>query len=875
MEQYFSVKNQYKDCILFYRIGDFYEMFYDDAVLVSKELSLTLTGKACGQEERAPMCGVPFHAADSYIGKLVEKGYKVAICEQTEDPSEAKGLVKREVIRIVTPGTITSSDLLAGDENNYLAALYYGNNGFGMAYADISTGELAVTQVVIGKTQHAYAARIARERAAGALRDHLLLIDAKEILCNDGYAASFDPEEWKSLSSAPVSAYPESWFDAAQGVHLLEGLFGKGAAGAFGLRKEEQALSALAALLSYLYETQKQSLDQLMPVRVFDLGQKMSLDRNTLRNLEILETIYDKKRQGSLLGILDRTATAMGARLMKKWLREPLIEVEEIHRRLNAVEELTADPLFLNDLRENLRSVYDFERLAAKIAAQAANARDLLALKKSLDILPELNSLLKDKKTPLLKELGDRIGDHAALSERIGRAVSEDAPLTIKEGGIIRDGYSEELDALKDSIRDAKTWIASLEAKERERTGIKNLKVGYNKVFGYYIDVTKSNLSLVPEEYIRRRTLVGSERYITPKLKEMESLVLGAEAKIHRKEYELFTDLRADISAVSSDLQKTGEAVAVIDVLASFASVSVKNDYVKPLVDESISLLIEGGRHPVIEQTEKGLFVSNDLSLDAEKNSLAVITGPNMAGKSTYMRQTALIVLMAQIGCFVPCDRAHIGVSDRIFTRIGASDNLSQGQSTFYVEMSELAYILHTATARSLVILDEIGRGTSTYDGLSIAIAAAEYLCNEKRHIRCLFATHYHEMTALAGKIPGIFNLNVDVSEEGGDIVFLHKIVPGAASKSYGIHVAKIAGVPQELLRHAQNNLNHLERESHLRTDGFLAESRKNDEEQHKQLSFFTTSGGKAVVDRLKNLDLMEVTPSAAIKMLEEFKSVL
>ena len=653
------------------------------------------------------------------------------------------------------------------------------------------------------------------------------------------------------------------------------------------------------------------------------MGSRMSLDKATLRNLEITETIYDKKREGSLLGILNKTHTAMGARLLKKWLREPLNNPDEINERLNGVDKLVNNPLILNNLSEQLKQIYDFERLAARIASGNANGRDLLAIMRSINALPEIKNslqyLIEESSYDLSVEVNDifetisnQIADFSDVSILIEKSINPDCPLTIKEGNLILPGYSEELDGLKDSIKDAKTWIAGLEGRERERTGIKNLKVGFNKVFGYYIDVTRSQSHLIPEDYIRKQTLVNNERYITPELKEMESLVLNAETKINKLEYDLFSEIRIGLENRIEDFQVTSHWIAVLDCLCSYATCAVRYGYVKPKVNDSLILEIEGGRHPVVEQTEsKGLFVSNDTYLDNDKHTLAVITGPNMSGKSTYMRQTALIVLMAQAGSFVPADRAVIGVCDRIFTRIGASDNLTQGQSTFYVEMSELSYILNTAKNRSLIILDEIGRGTSTYDGLSIAWAAVKYLCNESRRIRTLFATHYHELTELGDEelnnqfVPGVFNLNVDVAEENGEIVFLHKIVPGAASKSYGIHVAKLAGVPKALLEDAESKLSGLEgNENHLKNDhnqhsiGFNG-ARTNVNGSHsdnkfekneasinkglgskyeiddRQISLFTNINESEIINRIKDIDLMELTPSEAIRVLEQLKSLL
>ncbi|MCL1982231.1 MAG: DNA mismatch repair protein MutS, partial [Clostridiales bacterium] len=767
MQQYFDIKAKHQDCILFFRLGDFYEMFFDDAALASKELSLTLTGRNYGQDERAPMCGVPFHSADSYIAKLIEKGYKVAICEQVEDPASAKGLVKREVIRIVTPGTVTSQSMLDEKENNYLVSVYAAAGGAGMACCDISTGEFRVTQTAPGNMQQ-------------AISGELALANAREVLINEG-AQPLDYQD------AYFNTIDESSYDLKAAENIVLKQFGAQSLEGICLLGKNAALLAMGALLSYLQETQKQSLAHLSSISYYETGSRMSLDKSTMKNLELTETLFEKKLSGSLLWVLDKTRTAMGSRKMKQWLREPLIDSHGINERLDAVETLTDDTLLRNNVRESLRQVYDLERLSGRISCGSANGKDLLALKHSICQLPAVKEDLAQCGSPLLEDLEGKINAFPEILKLVESAVAEDAPFTVKEGGLIKQGYSEELDELKSSIKDGQTWIASLEGAERERTGIKNLKVGFNKVFGYYLEITKSYFDMIPGNYIRKQTLVNCERFITPELKEMESLVLNAEAKINQKEYELFTEIRKYVEGFIPEIQRTASAVACIDVLSSFAEAGAKLGYVKPHVHDGREIIIRAGRHPVIEQTIKNaVFVPNDAYINGSDASMLLITGPNMSGKSTYMRQTALIVLMAQSGCFVPCESASIGIVDRIFTRIGASDNLSLGQSTFYVEMSELAYILNASTEKSLVILDEIGRGTSTYDGLSIAWSVVEYLCSEKNRVRALFATHYHELTSLEGCLPGFKNLNVDVSEEGGSVVFLHKIVEGSASRSYG-----------------------------------------------------------------------------------------
>ncbi|MDO4485813.1 MAG: DNA mismatch repair protein MutS [Bacillota bacterium] len=862
MKQYMDIKAEYHDCILFFRLGDFYEMFFDDAVLASRELELTLTGKNCGMEERAPMCGVPFHSADTYISRLINKGYKVAICEQTEDPASSKGIVKREVIQIVTPGTVLSSTMLNEKENNYIASISSDDRSTGLAYCDISTGEICLTALT-GKD---------REEA---LVNELVKINAREVILRETDNEAVDIDKIKPVIEAYFNLLNEEYYKADAVRNAILRQFNVTALLGLGIEEGTAAEAALGALLIYLHETQKNSLAHIVNLNTYSTGQHMSLDKSTIKNLELTETLFEKKLQGSLLGVLDKTRTAMGSRKMKQWLKEPLNDVNMINSRLDAVEVLSDDILRRNNIKEHLKHVYDFERLTGRIACGTANGKDMTALKSSCFVLPDIKSELEETGSELLDELNQQIHALQDVYQLIDAGIVDDAPFTIKEGGIIKEGYSAELDELKASIKDAQDWIAGLESSERERTGIKNLKVGFNKVFGYYLEVTKSYYELIPDNYIRKQTLANCERFITPELKETERLVLNAESKINQKEYELFTEIRQMVQKYVNDIQETSRAIASLDVLTSFADVSDRYDYVKPEVDENDEIMIRGGRHPVIERTiRNGIFVNNDTYLNKHDASLLLITGPNMSGKSTYMRQTALIVLMAQAGCFVPCENARIGICDRIFTRIGASDNLSQGQSTFFVEMSELSYILNTATDRSLVILDEIGRGTSTYDGLSIAWSAAEYLSEPSRKIRTLFATHYHEMTALEDTIEGIKNLNVDVAEENGDVVFLHKIIEGSASRSYGIHVAKLAGAPSELLYKAEAHLEALENGA---SGAEIYESDKPDKyqpDEERQLSFFELAPDP-VITRIRDLDLMNTTPSQALKILEELKELL
>lgn len=882
MQQYLDIKEEYKDCILFFRLGDFYEMFFEDAKTTSRELELTLTGKNCGLEERAPMCGVPFHSAEGYIARLVEKGYKVAICEQVEDPKAAKGIVKREVIKIVTPGTITSQSQLNEKENNYLAAVHMDAEGLSVAYCDVSTGELYVTEY-------------RGEDFYETLLNELVKVKAKEIIICQSFSEKYDVDEIRLITEAFINVQSDAYFSQRACEDAIKAQFKSISLTGLGLDFRPYAVISLGVLLSYLWETQKQSLKHITNLNYYEIGGHMTLDKATLRNLEITETLYERKVQGSLLGVLDKTHTAMGSRKMKQWLREPLNQVDEINQRLDGVEALCNNPLLRNNLKEALKEIYDFDRLTGRIACGSANGKDLIALRNSIAVLPEIKDVLHELEpdAEILREMNDDIDPLTEVYQLIESAIVEDPPFLIREGGLIKSGFSEELDNLKFSIKDGKHWIANLENSERERTGIRNLKVGYNRVFGYYLEVTKSFYDMIPENYIRKQTLTNAERFITPELKEMESLVLNAETKINQMEYDLFCSIRDKIEEFILPIQKTSSAVSTLDVLCSFAEVSDRLGYVKPVIDDSFELEIEKGRHPVIEQTiADGLFVSNDVFLNSDDTSLLLITGPNMAGKSTYMRQTALIVLMAQAGCFVPCERARIGVCDRIFTRIGASDNLAQGQSTFFVEMSELSYILNSARDRSLVILDEIGRGTSTYDGLSIAWAAVEYLCNEKTHIRTLFATHYHELTALEAQIHGVRNRNVDVAEDDGNIVFLHKIIEGSASRSYGIHVAKLAGVPDSLLHRAEEKLNELENgkvspqnAASVATAAappvmpepvpVVAESTKSKKVAlDGQISLFDFAP-ISLVERLRSIDLMETTPSQAFKILEELKESL
>ena len=838
-----------------YRLGDFYELFFDDALITSRELELTLTGRNCGLKERAPMCGVPFHAANSYIAKLVAKGFKVAICEQIEDPKEAKGIVKREVIRIITPGTIDIDESTNAKDNLYLASVYITKKTRGIAYTDITTGEFTALEVRDNHDNE-------------LLISELVRISPKEIIYFDETSSDFIETYSKTSPGTYINTIDESYFKYSSCEDILLSQFEVTSLIPLDIQDKREVTIASGSLLLYLMETEKHASPQIKHLILKESGLNMILDRSTMRNLELLETQYNQSQKGSLLDVLDKTHTAMGGRLIRRFIKEPLKDSDAINKRLDAVETLVDLPVNRTNIVSSLKHVYDFERLTARIASMRANGKDLIALKTTLRELPSIKDELCNINAPLLNEIYSSLDDFSELENLIENSIVKEPPFTITDGDLIKPGYSEELDSLKLSIKDAKEWITGLETREKERTGIKNLKVGFNKVFGYYIDISKSNLPLVPDDYIRKQTLVNNERYITPELKEKESLVLSAEAKINNIEYEIFKEVRASIEPYFARLQRASASVALLDVLTSLADVASRYGYVKPIVDDSSVIDIKEGRHPAVEQMiGEGLFVSNSTLLDTVSRSMLIITGPNMSGKSTYMRQNALIVLMAQAGCFVPCERARIGVVDRIFTRIGASDNLSGGQSTFFVEMSELSYILNCASDRSLIILDEIGRGTSTYDGLSIAWSCVEYLCNDKTHIRTLFATHYHELTALEDQIDGVRNLNVDVSEDDGDIVFLHKIVLGAASRSYGIHVAKLAGVPKILLDNAENKLAELEESA-----SEINISTKTASVSEDQLSLFMPGPYDELAQKIKEIDIMHLTPAKAIEIIMKLK---
>ena len=871
MQQYMAIKEQYKDCILFYRLGDFYEMFYDDALTASRELEITLTGKNCGQEERAPMCGVPYHAVDVYLNKLVAKGYKVAICEQAEDPKQAKGIVKREVIRIVTPGTNLSQQALDEGRNNYLMCLVYDNNQFGLAITDISTGDFYTTEVATLKE----------------LYDEIHRFSPSEIICNDSfYMSGASLDDFKDRLQVSVSTLDTWYMDEAVSVQKIKEHFKVASLDGLGLTDFPSGTLAVGALLLYLYETQKNTLDNLTKITPYRSGGYMIIDSATNRNLELIETLREKQKKGSLLWVLDKTKTAMGARLMRNWIEQPLIEKKKITARQDAVEELYNDMITREEIREYLNAVYDLERLVTRISYRTANPRDLIAFKTSLGMIPPVKQLLSQAKSAELKEIDERMDCLEDIYDLIEKSIQDEPPIMIREGGMIKEGYNEDVDKFRLSRTEGKTWLAELEAREKEKTGIKNLRVRYNKVFGYYLEVTNSYKELVPEDWTRKQTLANAERYITPELKELEDMILGAEDKLAALEYDLYCEVRDSIGEQVVRIQETAKAIAHLDVLASLACVAQSNDYVRPSINTKGVIDIQGGRHPVVEKMNNNqMFIDNDTYLDNKNHRISIITGPNMAGKSTYMRQSALIVLMAQIGSFVPAKSANIGIVDRIFTRVGASDDLASGQSTFMVEMTEVANILRNATSRSLLILDEIGRGTSTFDGLSIAWAVVEHISNPKLlGAKTLFATHYHELTELEGKLDSVNNYCIAVREQGDDIIFLRKIIRGGADKSYGIQVARLAGVPDSVIDRAKEISSWLEetdvtdkaKNLQVRTSAKKKEVVREAVPAEKQMSLFDIyPADHPVLKELAGLDVSNMTPIQALNTLYELQKRL
>lgn len=870
MQHYLATKEQHKDCILFYRLGDFYEMFFEDAVTVSKELELTLTGKDCGLEERAPMCGIPYHASDSYINRLVHKGYKVAIAEQVEDPKLAKGLVKREVVKIVTPGTITSAQALEEGRNNYIMCVVYLEKSFGIAVADISTGDFYVTEMT----------------SLRSLSDEIYKFMPSEVICNESFEMSgMDFHDLKNRLNISVSSLESIYFSDDKTYGMLKRHFQVDRLDGLGLQEYPTGTIAAGTLLTYLYETQMSTISQLTRIRPYRTGRYMVLDTFTRRNLELTETMREKNKKGSLLGVLDRTKTAMGARMLRSWIEQPLIDRQEILDRQDALEEINEAQIDREELREYLNPVYDLERLISRMANRTANPRDLIAFCNSLKMLPPIRAIMENYQSILLQKLTQEMDPLEDICDLIDRSIVEEPPVTVREGGIIKDGYHELADQYRKASTEGKTWLAQLEAREKEKTGIKNLRIKYNKVFGYYLEVTKSFVDQVPDYYIRKQTLTNAERYTTDELKHLEEVILGAEDKLCSLEYDLFCEVRDKIAADVARIQKTAKAVAQMDVLASLAVVSSRYDYVRPEINMKGVIDIKNGRHPVVEKMIRdGQFVANDIYLNNNSKRVSIITGPNMAGKSTYMRQAALLVLMAQIGCFVPASSANISICDRIFTRVGASDDLASGQSTFMVEMTEVANILRNATRNSLLILDEIGRGTSTFDGLSIAWAVVEYISNTKiLGAKTLFATHYHELTELEGKLPGVNNYCIAVKENGDDIVFLRKIVKGGADKSYGIQVARLAGVPEQVLNRAKEIAQALSEADVTAGSKKLAAAsgssrncvRKPDDVDMAQLTLSDTVKEDDIIKELTETDLGHMTPIDALNFLYQLQSRL
>lgn len=866
MQHYLATKKQYNDCILFYRLGDFYEMFFDDAITVSKELELTLTGKDCGQEERAPMCGVPFHAAETYINRLVSNGHKVAICEQMEDPKLAKGIVKREVIKVVTPGTNLNAQALDETKNNYLFCIYYQGDVIGVSICDFSTGDYFVTEL----------------KSENELIDEINKFVPSEIIVNEYFAMSgIDLTAVNEKLNISMSTLENWYFDEDSSIKKLLSHFKISALDGLGVKDYPTGIIAAGALLTYLYETQKSDMSHIITLTPYTTGKYMLIDSSSRRNLELVETLREKQKRGSLIWVLDKTKTAMGARALRSMIEQPLINKDEIINRQNVVEELCNNQIDREELREYMNPIYDLERLMTKISCKSANPRDLIAFRNSLEMLPHIKKLIGTMESDLFADCFANLDDLADIYSLISSAIVEEPPITIREAGIIKEGFSKEADELRRAKTEGKEWLAQLEAREKEATGIKNLKVKYNKVFGYYLEVTNSFKDLVPADWVRKQTLTNAERYTTDELKKLEDVILGAEDKLCSLEYDLFNEVRDSIAAEVRRIKSTARAIAEIDVYTALSVVAQQYNYVKPAINEKGIIDIRNGRHPVVEKMIRNdMFVANNTYLDNAKNRISIITGPNMAGKSTYMRQTALIVLMAQIGSFVPAQEANIGIVDRIFTRVGASDDLASGQSTFMVEMTEVANILRNATPKSLLILDEIGRGTSTFDGLSIAWAVVEYIANTKvLGAKTLFATHYHELTELEGTLDGVNNYCIAVKENGDDIVFLRKIIKGGADKSYGIQVAKLAGVPDTVIERAKELVADLsDADISLKARDIAQYSKKQeklvdsykkvDDLEVKQMSLFDTVNNDDIIEDIKALDISNMTPIDALNTL-------
>lgn len=870
MQQYLETKKEYADCILFYRLGDFYEMFFEDALTASKELEITLTGKNCGQEERAPMCGIPYHAVEGYLNKLITKGYKVAICEQVEDPKLAKGIVKREVVRIVTPGTNLDVQAIDAGKNNYLLCIAYFQGKIGISVADVTTGDYYLTEVEDNKK----------------LTDEINKYAPSEIICNDAFMVSgIDITDMKSRLGIAINSLESHFFDEERCRNLLLKHFHVQSLNGIGIEDFPNGVVAAGALLAYLYDTQKTTLPHFTHIYPYLTSKYMLLDSSTRRNLELTETLREKQKRGSLLWVLDKTKTAMGARMLRSDIEQPMIDKEEIEKRLDSVEALCKNGIVRDEIREYLNPVYDLERLLGKVSYKTANPRDLIAFRNSLQMLPHIKTVLTNVDTLQLNQINENLDGMEDICALIEAAIVDEPPLAQKDGGIIKEGFDENIDNLRHAKTEGKDWLARLENEDRERTGIKNLKIKYNKVFGYYYEVTNSYKNMVPEDYIRKQTLANAERYTNAKLKELEDTILNAEDKLYTLEYDLFCEIRDAIAAEIERIQKTAKAVAMLDMIASLAVVAERNHYVRPKLNSKGIVDIKGGRHPVVEQMiESDLFISNDTYLDNNKHCISIITGPNMAGKSTYMRQTALIVLMAQLGSFVPAQSANIGIVDRIFTRVGASDDLASGQSTFMVEMNEVANILRNATANSLLVLDEIGRGTSTFDGLSIAWAVIEHISNRKLlGAKTLFATHYHELTELEGKISNVNNYCIAVKEKGDNIVFLRKIIKGGADRSYGIQVAKLAGVPDMVIDRAKEIAEQLSDNDITEKVQNIAVDIKNDkkatvvldEVDLSQMSLFDTVKDEDVLNELKEIDVSNLTPLDALNTLYKLQNKL
>lgn len=861
MEQYFEIKNKYRHCLLFFRLGDFYELFFDDAVIGSRELGLTLTGKDWGQKERAPMCGVPFHSADSYIDKLVQKGYKVAICEQVEDPRQAKGIVKRDVIRVVTPGTVIDNEVLDENKNNYIMSIYGDTRGYALAVCDVTTGEFQTAEFVSAN-------------AEDKLFDEAARFMPAEIITNEYFLKSLCADRMKKNLNINPSAAADSAFAYRNAAKTICRHFNIRAVDGLGLNERTFCVSAAGGLLDYLYETQKNNLEHISKITIYSTNDFMLLDANTRRNLELTETMREKNRRGSLLWVIDRTKTAMGARLLRKWVEQPLIESADINRRLDSVEELKDDFFKREEIKEVLSTMHDFERIMSRIVYKTANARELVNLKNSIENLPQLKKILENSKSDYLRKIYSELDTLEDIFTLIDKAIVTDPPFSVREGGMIKEGYSTEADALMQAQKRGSDWIKEMEKQEREKTGIKNLRINYNRVFGYYIEVTKSYMDQVPKGYMRKQTLANSERYTTKELNELADLILGSSDRLIDLEYEIFCEVREKVASQVNRIQYTAYVTALCDAIQSLAEAAQTQNYVKPVVDDGNVIDIKDGRHPSVEKMSTEAFISNDVYLDNEDNRLLIITGPNMAGKSTYMRQTAIITLLAQIGSFVPASSAHIGVCDRIFTRVGASDDLASGQSTFMVEMTEVANILNNATAKSLLILDEIGRGTSTFDGLSIAWAVMEYIADTKQiGAKTLFATHYHELTELEGKLPGVKNYCITVKEEGEDIIFLRKIVRGGADHSYGVQVARLAGLPNKVIKRANAILKKLNAADITKKTKKLAdEAKEAAEEEAVQINMFNVQETQ-IIDEINKIDVMSLTPIQALQTLFDLQN--